>query len=83
MRGILELYTSYEADVGRHGNQVPMIQYAGSTPARIGKGNTNIPKFKIVEWVDRPVDLPSAKGTDAFGLPPIKPESELNDKIEF
>ena len=62
VRGILDLYDRYEAEAGQHFNQVPVVQYGGSTPARIGKGNTNIPIFKIVKWMDRPAALPFKDG---------------------
>jgi hypothetical protein len=58
VRGILELYGKFEAEVGQHFNQVPVVQYTGATSARIGKGNTNIPNFTIVKWTDRPDALP-------------------------
>ncbi len=62
VRGILQLYEQYEAESGQHFNQVPVVQYTGAAPARIGKGNTNIPNFKIVKWTDRPDALPFKDG---------------------
>ncbi len=62
VRGILQLYEQYEAEAGQHFNQVPVVQYVGSTPTRIGKGNTNVPNFKIVKWMDRPDALPFNDG---------------------
>ena len=38
------------------------VHFAGATPARIGKGNTNIPNFNIVKWADRPDALPFNDG---------------------
>ena len=58
VRGIKQLYEQYEVDVGSHFNQVPAVQFTGATPLRIGKGNTNVPNFKIVKWTDRPDALP-------------------------
>lgn len=43
----------------REGDKLPLCQYTGSTPAKIGKGSTRIPEFKIVEWVERPIALSS------------------------
>ena len=62
VRGILELYDQYEAEAEQHFNQVPVVQFVGSTAARIGKGNTHIPNFKIVKWTDRPAALPFNDG---------------------
>ncbi len=62
VQGIKELYNLYEAEAGQHFNKVPVVQYTGSTPRRYGKGNTNVPNFKIVEWRDRPDALPFNDG---------------------
>ncbi len=62
VRGINALYDQYEAEAEQHFNQVPVVQYSGSTPARIGKGNTSIPILKIVKWTDRPPALPFSDG---------------------
>ena len=57
--GISQLYEAFEKDAPQHPGKVPVVEYSGSTPTKIGKGNTNIPLFKIVEWRDRPSDLPA------------------------
>jgi hypothetical protein len=62
VRGILDLYEQYEAESGQHFNKVPVVQHVNSTPTRIGKGNTNVPNFKIVKWTDRPDALPFNDG---------------------
>ncbi len=87
-KGIFELYDQYEAEAEQHFNQVPVVQYVGSTAARIGKGNTNIPNFKIVKWTDRPAALPFNDG-----LPdkpayrdhqaPLTADGDPNDRIEL
>ena len=41
----------FKAKDGRPG-QVPVLEYAGSDPIKIGKGNTRKPKFSIVSWAD-------------------------------
>ena len=43
----------------REGDKLPLCRYTGSSPAKIGKGSTRIPKFEIVEWVERPIALSS------------------------
>ncbi len=88
VRGILQLYEQYETEAGQHFNQVPVVQYVGSTAARIGKGNTNIPNFKIVKWTDRPAALPFNDG-----LPenppyrdhqaPLSNDDDPNDEIRL
>ncbi len=88
VKGILELYGQYEAEAGQHFNQVPVVQYVGSTPTRIGKGNTNVPNFKIVEWRDRPPALPFNDGlpekpayTDHQA--PLTQHGDPNDRINL
>ena len=64
------------------------IVNVGSTAARIGKGNTNIPNFKIVKWTDRPAALPFNDG-----LPekppyrdhqaPLADDGDPNDEIRL
>jgi len=55
--GISALYEQYEVQHAAHPNKVPVVEYTGATPTRIGKGNTNIPNFKIAEWLERPATL--------------------------
>ncbi len=62
VRGINALYDQYEAETEQHFNQVPVVQYCGATAARIGKGNTSIPNFRIVQWRDRPAAMPFNDG---------------------
>ena len=35
-----------------HPGQVPVLEYTGSDPIKIGKGNTRKPKFSVIGWVD-------------------------------
>ena len=56
--GIQQLYKQFEAESSQHPGKVPVVQFAGATPARVGKGNTNVPNLAIVKWVDRPNGLP-------------------------
>lgn len=32
------------------------VQYTGSTPMKVGKGNTRVPNFELLGWVDKPAD---------------------------
>jgi hypothetical protein len=36
--------------------KVVLCAYKGSTATKVGKGNTRVPQFEIVGWVDRPAD---------------------------
>ncbi len=75
VKGITALYEQYERDVVQHPNKVPVVRFAGSTPARIGKGNTNIPNFEIIDWVDRPAGLNGSNGASESPADPSKKTS--------
>jgi hypothetical protein len=36
--------------------KVVVAAYKGSTPTKVGKGNTRTPNFEILGWIDRPAD---------------------------
>jgi hypothetical protein len=56
--GIQALYEQYEKERGAFNySKVPVVQYDGHTPTKVGKGNTQVPKLRIVEWRDRPAAL--------------------------
>lgn len=55
--GIEALYNAFEAQKDQYPNQVPVIEFKGATPTRVGKGNTTVPNFEIVKFVDRPAEL--------------------------
>jgi len=69
--GIQALYAEYERS--REEGKVPVVEFVGATPTKVGKGNTNVPNFKIVKYVDRPVGLGD---DDAFSAPVSIPSSE-------
>jgi len=59
--GIGDLYSQYET--GLQANKIPVVQYGGAEPLRIGKGNTNKPILRITRWVDRPAALDAVLDT--------------------
>lgn len=61
---IQQLYSDYEA-AGDKAGQVPVVQYEGAVPTKVGKGSTTIPTLKIVSWIDRPAELSDIAGTEA------------------
>ena len=36
---------------------LPVVEYKGSVPMKVGKGNTTIPTLEIVKFVPRPAEL--------------------------
>ncbi len=57
VKGIEALYAQYEQQAPQNPGKVPVVEFAGAVPTRIGKGNTNIPTLKIIKWADKPADL--------------------------
>lgn len=55
--GLNELYQLCSAQHGNNPNLLPLIEYKGARAEKIGKGNTRIPEFKIVQWVKRPKEM--------------------------
>ena len=88
-RGILELYGQYEAAAGQHPGKLPVVHYTGSTAVRVGKGNTSVPNFSIVDWVDRPAGLciqEALPEKPAYALDhqaPLPVVGDPNDKIPY
>lgn len=54
---IQELYNQCETAPEFKAGQVPVVQITGAKAQKVGKGNTRIPEFNVVKWVDRPSDL--------------------------
>lgn len=52
-----DLYSMFEAEVGNHNGEAPVVQFLGADPIS-GKHGTNYkPRFEIVQWVKRPAEL--------------------------
>lgn len=54
---IQELYNHCEDKEEFKSGKAPVVQITGSTPMKVGKGNTQIPQFEVKKWVDRPAEL--------------------------
>ena len=53
--GFDALYDAMAAS--REGNKLAELKWEGATAKQIGKGNTSVPSWSIVSWVDRPIEL--------------------------
>ncbi len=61
---INELHSKFEEMRGDHPGKLPVVTCTGTTAMK-GKFGTNYrPSFEIVEWADRPEDLPDASPAD-------------------
>ena len=76
VKGITALYEQFEREAPQHANKVPVVKYTGSTPARIGKGNTSVPNLEIDDWVDRPAGLNGSNGAS-------ESPADTNDKTSY
>jgi hypothetical protein len=48
----------YDAMAGaREGDKLAELKWGGAKEKQIGKGNTSVPEWEIVGWVDRPTEL--------------------------
>jgi len=55
-----------------HPDQVAVIKYTGSSPLKVGKGNTRSPNFQLVKWMPR-ANVPWDKEAAAAPAPAPKP----------
>ena len=65
--GLEKLWKAIEAGQQANAGKYPVIEYAGSTLEKIGKGTTRIPNFNVVSWIDRPAGMDAVDdGTQSF-----------------
>jgi hypothetical protein len=58
-----------------HAGKLPVVQYTGSRPEKVGKGTTRVPLFEVVSWVARPAAMSAdnSGGFDPEVSVPVKP----------
>ena len=65
--GLEALYKQVSAQAPANVGKLPVVEYKGSRPEKVGKGTTRIPNFEVVSWVARPAALSgSASASDEF-----------------
>jgi hypothetical protein len=62
---IKDIYAQYETERASHAGQLPVVACTGSQPMKDKYGTNYKPTLQIVQWVDRPADLPSQRPIDA------------------
>ena len=55
--GIDEAHDKYLAGSDANKGKVAVFKYTGNRGIRIGKGNSRVPEFDLVKWIDRPAEL--------------------------
>ena len=75
--GISDLHDQYTEAANDNNGQVPVVEFTGGKHAKVGKGATSIPQFKIVKWVPRPVELEDEEAAPAVSIsaPPADQQS--------
>lgn len=54
LEAMSEILDIYESGKGANAGKLPVVKFKGHENRKFGKGSTNIPKFEVVKWVDRP-----------------------------
>ena len=55
--GLQELYNACSKQRDANPDKLPVIEYTGSRPEKVGKGTTRVPQFNVTGWVARPAGL--------------------------
>lgn len=82
------LYNQYEAEKSNNAGKVPVVEFRGSVPQKVGKGNTTVPTLVITKWVDRPSELdgavvPNTQTAQSVPVPPAVPAPPSSGTSEF
>ena len=94
--GLEALYKQAVAQRLANPDKLPVVEYKGSRPEKVGKGSTRVPMFEVTGWVARPAALsddntggfdpemstPSAKPAPSKPAP-SKPAPSLDDDEMF
>jgi hypothetical protein len=55
--GLESLYKQVQAQAAANAGKLPVVEYTGSRPEKVGKGSTRVPEFNVTGWVARPAAL--------------------------
>jgi hypothetical protein len=69
------LYKQVQAQAASNEGKLPVVEYKGSRPEKVGKGSTRVPEFVVTGWVARPSALSddNTGGFDPEVAAPAKP----------
>jgi len=73
--GLEALYKQVQAQAASNVGKLPVVEYKGSRPEKVGKGSTRVPEFVVTGWVGRPAALSddNTGGFDPEVAAPAKP----------
>ena len=94
--GLEGLWKQVQAQAGANVGKLPVVEYTGSRPEKVGKGSTRVPEFNVTGWVARPAALQEGAAAEPeFSAPapvakpapskpaPSKPAPSLDDDEMF
>jgi hypothetical protein len=92
--GLEALFKQVSAQAEANAGKLPVVEYKGSRPEKVGKGSTRVPIFEISGWVARPAALAGGESAEPeFSTPmqaskpaptPVKPApSPVSDDEMF
>ena len=92
--GLESLYKQVQAQAASNAGKLPVVEYTGSRPEKVGKGSTRVPEFTVTGWVARPAALTASGESEVEVIPfrekpapskpaPSKPAPSLDDDEMF
>ena len=76
--GMATLYAEFEEQLPKQNatTKVPLVKFNGADKAKVGKGDTSIPRLSIDQWIERPDAL-------VMGVENEIEVVETEDEVEF
>ena len=68
--GLEALWKQVQAQQSANAGKLPVVEYKGSRPEKVGKGTTRVPLFEVVSWVARPAAMSGSSASDEFVVLP-------------
>ena len=68
--GLEALWKQVQAQQSANAGKLPVVEYKGSRPEKVGKGTTRVPLFEVVSWVARPAAMSAGSAPDEFVVLP-------------
>ena len=92
--GLEALYKQAVAQRLSNPDKLPVVEYKGSRPEKVGKGSTRVPEFNVTGWVARPAALTESGESEVEAIPfkdkpapskpaPSKPAPSVDDDEMF
>ena len=60
--GLEGLWKQVQAQAADNAGKLPVVEYKGSRPEKVGKGSTRVPEFLVTGWVARPAAMQEGAG---------------------